>query len=144
MNRKQLQLSVCKALLDRNKRCCGTFINDEEFAFTFDGFSAFVFHKDECIFDVSKVRKFETLKMLLQGDEKDIEIKPTKEMFLVNNRVIEKYASDDATLEVFVYADISKFFKEFHFYAYTPHERILVKDDFGRLVGLFLPMRYNG
>lgn len=58
MNKKQIQIEVCKALLDVNGRCCGGFISENEFAVTTDGFKAYVFHKDECIFDIEKVKKW--------------------------------------------------------------------------------------
>ncbi len=140
MNRKQMQIEVCKALLDFNKRCCGGFISENEFAVTTDGFKVYVFHKDECIFDIEKVRKFE-LKNLFAPDEKDEEMKLTNRFFKVGERIVEKYETENA--EIYVFADVSKQFKGFHFYGASSQKRILVKDDFGRLVGLFLPMKFN-
>ena len=140
MNKKQIQIEVCKALLDVNGRCCGGFISENEFAVTTDGFKAYVFHKDECIFDIEKVKKME-FKNLFASDEKDEEMKLTNKLFKVGERTVEKYETENT--EIYVYADVSKHFKGFHFYGASSQTRILVKDDFERLVGLFLPMRFN-
>lgn len=140
MNKKQIQIEVCKALLDFNRRCCGGYLNEEEFAVTTDGFSAFVFHKNECIFDIEKIRKMD-FKNLFSDNEEDEEMKPTNELFKVDNRTVEKYKTE--TNEIYVFADVSKPFKGFHFFTASSQSRILVKDDFGRLVGLFLPMKFS-
>lgn len=140
MNKKQIQIEVCKALLDFNKRCCGGFISETEFAVTTDGFTAYVFHKDECIFDIEKIRK-EEFKTFFAPDEKDEEMSLTSCLFNLNNRMVEKYKTKNN--EIYVFADVSKSFKGFHFFAASSKTRILVKDDFGRLVGLFLPIRFD-
>ena len=140
-NRKQIQLAVCKALLDKDRRCSGAFINDNEFAVTVDGHCAYVFDKRECIFDISQIRELESIKTAFVDNEKDAEIRETKELFIVGGKMVEKYENDDVIL--YAYADVVKQFKGFHFYAFASTGRVLVKDDFGRAVGLFLPMRYD-
>lgn len=144
MNRNQLQLEVCKALLDPLKRRCGgAFINEDEFAVTTDGFTAFVFHKSECVFDISKVRINEGVKKAFERHEADIEIKKTKHLFYGDNKVIEKYTGEN--LVVYVDAKVAKTFEGYgcRFFASSSTSRILVKDSFDRLLGLFLPVKFD-
>ena len=41
MNKKQIQMQICKALIDADRRLCKAKINDDEVMITTDGFSAF-------------------------------------------------------------------------------------------------------
>lgn len=140
MNKKQIQISVCKALLDCNSRCCGDFINKNDFAVTVDGIAAYVFSASECVFDIAKIRKVAFTNFLAEN-ENDKEMKQTNEFFVVDNRVIEKYVTE--TAEIYARADVTKQFKGFRFFASDCKSRIIVKDDFGRLVGMFMPYKYN-
>ncbi len=137
MNRKQLQIEVCKALLDVNSRIAASELNENEIAVTTTGFDAVVFDKDEIIFDVSKIKKIETLKGVLAEHEKDEPVKPTGEMFKDSNRTIERLEGEN----IITFADVSimKKFDGFQYTANSARGRILVKDEFGRLVGCFLP-----
>ena len=141
MNRNQLQLEVCKALLNPLKRCAGAFINEDEFAITTDGFTAFVIPKNECIFDITKVKNFDGIKQVCEDKETDVEIKKTKQLFYGENRIIEKYIGENLV----VYADskVGKIFGGYRFYASSREGRILVKDSFNRLIGLFFPVKYD-
>lgn len=141
MNRKQIQLKVCKAMLDPFARCSCAFINEDEIAITTDGFTAFVFYKSECIFDVSKLETSEGVKKAFEKHEADVLIKKTKQLFYSNNKVIEKYTGEN--LVVYVDAKFAKIFEGNSFYTSSRTDRILVKDNFGRLIGLFLPVRFD-
>ena len=140
MNKKQLQLAVCKALVNAS-RCTGAFINEDEFAVTTDGFTAFVFAKNECVFDISKVKISEGVKKAFEGQEADVEIKKTKYLFYGDNRVVEKYTGEN--LVVYADAKVAKIFEGYRFYASSSTGRVLVKDEFDRLLGLFLPVRFD-
>lgn len=139
MNRKQLQIEVCKAFLNPNNRVAYSEINEHEIAVTTTGFDAVVFDKKEIIFDVSKIRKIETLKSVLADCGKDESIKPTGEMFNEHGMLIAKLIGE--SLEIFANNTLMKKFNGYQFFANSPTERILVKDTFGRLVGCFLPVR---
>lgn len=140
MNRKQIQIEVCKALLDTNKRCSGCFINETEFAVTTDGFSAYVLHKSECIFDIERV-KTANFKPLFEPNEKDEELQTTKKLFVLGDKTVKKFKTENA--DIYVDMKILKPFEGFHFYGFSSVGRVIVKDDFGRLVGLFLPVRFS-
>lgn len=139
MNKKQMQISVCRALLDIDKRCCGGFLNENEFAVTTDGVTAYVFFKDECIFDIEKVKKVDFTKFFAE-DENDKEMKSTNELFMQHGKMLEKYITE--TAEIYVDTDVAKNFKGFRYFASNAQSRILVKNDFGMVVGLFLPVRF--
>lgn len=139
MNRKQLQIEVCKAMLDTNIRIAASELNENEIAVTTTGFDAVVFDKGEIIFDVSKIKKIETLKAVLDDHEKDEPIKPTGEMFKESGLIFEKLKGE--TLEVYVNNTLLKKFSGYQFHANSPTGRVLAKDEFGRLVGCFLPIR---
>ncbi len=141
MNRKQLQLAVCRALLNPSRHCAGAFINEDEFAITTDGFSAFVFAKNECIFDVAKVQNFDGIKQIFKDSEADVEIKKTKHLFYSGNTVIEKYTGEN--LVVYADAKVAKIFEGYRFFASSSAGRILVKDSFDHLLGLFLPVKFD-
>ena len=140
MNRKQMQLNVCKALLDGNTRCRGHRINDNEYAVTTDGFTAYVFDIQECIFDVSRITDLPYLTEIFKDDEKDVEIKKSNDLFEWNGKVLEKYTAENT--EIYVDSKLSKQFAGFYFFTNSSNTRILVKDSFGRKMGLFLPVRY--
>lgn len=139
MNRKQLQIEVCKALLDPNSRLAICEIDKNEFAVTTTGYDAFVFYEDEIVFDKSKIRKVEFLKEVFADSDKDEIVKPTGEMFKDHSKTLEKLAGEN--VETFVDVSIMKKFSGFRFMTDSPINRILVKDHFGRLVGCFLPVR---
>lgn len=139
MNRKQLQLEVCKALLDVNSRITASELNENEIAVTTTGYDAVVFDKNEIIFDVSKIRKFEVLKYELADHDEDECVKPTGEMFDEHGLIIKKLKGE--SIELYVNNNYLKKFNGYQFFAKSSTERILAKDEFGRLVGCFLPVR---
>lgn len=142
MNREQIQLAVCKELLNPSRRCAGVFINDDEFAITTNGFTGFVFSKNECVFDISKVRISESLKPFFVELETDVEIKKTGHLFYRGSKqVLAKYTGGN--LEVYIDTKVEKTFEGYHFFASSNLGRVLAKDNFNRIVGLFLPVRFN-
>lgn len=142
MNRKQLQLEVCKALLDKSRRLYGAEINEREFAVTTTGYDAFVFDKTECIFNPDLIGRLDSLSGIFKEHDDDVIITETGKMFFDSSRTFKEYRQED----LFVYVDV-KFankFKGLNFYAHHPLERILVKDQFGRKIGVFLPVKFTG
>lgn len=143
MKRKQLQIEVCKALLDSTNRrsyCCK--LNENEIAVTTTGFDVFIFDIDEVVFDTSRIKQHDILSQVCAEHEKDIKISKTKELFVRGNgNILEKYKGEN--LVVYVDREISKKFSGsgIDFFAHSPHERILVKDMFGRKIGAFLPVK---
>ena len=140
MNRKQTQLEVCKALLDKSKTCRGHKINEKEIAVTVDGFTAYVFDITECVFDTTKLLSMPNIKDFLSENAKDIEITKSKKLFESNGRIIEKYIGEG--IELYAFADNTKHFKGLHLFANSPLSRVIARDDFGSAIGLFLPVRY--
>lgn len=141
MNRKQLQLEVCKALLDVNSRIIASELNEHEIAVTTTGFDAVVFDKNEIVFDASKIRKSDALKDVLADSAKDEPIKTTKELFRDYNRTIEKYEGEN--IEIYVDVSLAKKFGDYELYANSELGRILAKDRLGRIVGAFLPVNFH-
>ena len=141
INRKQTQLDVCRAILEGNRRCSMCELNDNEIAVTVDGYTAYVFNKNECVFDTEKISKTQGLKTFFDDVENDTEIKPTGELFKVGENLAEKYIGEN--LEMIVNDEIAKKFKDLRLYANNERGRILAKDCFGRIIALFLPMSPN-
>lgn len=139
MNRKQIQLAVCKGLLDQNRRCGGVSLNENEYAVTTDGYSAFVFFKSEVIFDIEKVHLMPALKTFFDDNEKDVEMKRTKEFKEYAGKLLEKYVGEN--LEMFADVAIANQFKQCTLFASSPSNRILAKDELGRIVGLYMPTK---
>lgn len=141
MNRKQQQIEICKALLNPDSRVHYDFINDNEIAVTINGTNCFVFHKKECVFDVSKMIQSAFIKEHFCEDISDVEIKQTETMFFRNGRMIKKYKG--SYFNIYIDSKISKPFEGFRFFANSSLSRVLVKDDFDMIVGLFLPIKFK-
>ena len=142
MNRKQIQLNICKELLNPSSRCAGVFINEDEFAITTNGFTGYIFPKNECVFDISKIRISKQLKPHFVELETDVEIKKTNYLYKTRqNKVIEKYVGKD--FEVYVDTKLAKPFEGYRFFCSSSKGRILVKDNFDRSLGIFLPVRFD-
>ena len=143
MNRKQLQIEVCKSLLDstNSRKCYFGRLNEKEIAITTTGFDAFIFNVDECVFDISRITAHDAISKVCEEHENDIKISKTTEMFFaLGGKIIEKYKGEN--LVVYVDSALSKKFSGSgaEFFAHSPKERILVKDMFGRKIGAFLPL----
>ena len=141
-NRNKIQLDVCRAIMDGNRRCSMCEITDNEIAITVDGYTAYVFSKNECVFDFKKIAEAQGLKKYFEDAENDTEIKPSGELFKVDSDAIaEKYIGEN--LEIFLNTKIVEKFKDLRLYANNERGRILAKDCFGRIIALFLPMSPN-
>lgn len=141
MNRKRLQLDVCRAILENNGRCRACKITDTEIAITIDGYSAYVFDVKECVFDINKIPEAEGIKTLLLPTEEDTEIVPSCELYNLNGKMVQKYTGEK--FEIFIDTKILRDFKDFGLYASNPQSRVLVTDNFNRVIGVVLPVRFN-
>lgn len=140
LNRKQLQLNVCRAIMDSDRRCHYCEVDDNVIAVTIDGYVAYIFDKNECVFNFEKITKAPGLKCFFEDFENDVEINSTDELYNVGGGLIaEKYKGND--FEILVNTEIAKQFKDCKLYANGGRSRILVKDYFDRVVGSFLPMK---
>lgn len=144
MNRKNLQLDVCRQLLNPNNRCSSFMINENEIAITTTGYDVFIFDVAECIFDISKIRQAEVVAKVCEDNEQDVCIKRTDELFKCGDMLLEKYEAEGTNLVVYVNSAYSKKFSHSGvvFFAHSPLNRILVKDAMGRKIGAFLPVRF--
>lgn len=138
MNKKKLMLNVCKSMLDGNKRLYGCFINPSEFAVTTTGHNLYIFNAKECVFDIAKIHTSDELCKVCNDDEKDEQITKTKKVYECRGKTLDEYKGENFTL----YADraVTSIFKDYSFFANGATSRVLVKDCFGRLVGVFLPV----
>ena len=132
-------MAVCKGMLDQNRRCGGVPLNEDEYAVTTDGYTAFVFSKSEVIFDTEKVNTLPGLKNIFEDNEKDVELKRTKEYYEYSGRLAEKYVAE--SFEVYAYVDVAKPFNNCRLFANSATGRVLAKDDLGRIVGLYMPTK---
>lgn len=141
MNRKQIQLEVCKAMLDTNRRLCKATLEDNGVMITTDGYQAFIFNEKECIFDLSKIPERSGISSSIKDDESDEELRITNKRFIVNDKTVAELKSDSYT----VYANVKLLnnFKGYHLYTNKDKTRVVVKDDFGIIVGMFCVMRFR-
>lgn len=142
MNRKQLQIEVCKGMLNPDKNLAYAEVDCENVAITTDGASCYVFSKRECIFDITKIRLVESLANFFTDNENDVEIKSTGKLSRSSNGYfVEKFAGNG--FNVYVDTKYIKLFAGNRYYTNGARNRILVKDQLGRLIGLFLPIRHE-
>lgn len=77
MNTKQIQMEICKALLNNPEGVYGCRLYDNRIAVTTDGFRAFAFFEDDCIFDKTKLNDYDLTPFFEENDE-DIPLKKRK------------------------------------------------------------------
>ena len=142
MNKKQIQMQICKALIDADRRLCKAKINDDEVMITTDGFSAFVLFEKECVFDLSKIPEKDGIAKYMQTDETDEEVFVTNKKFVsANDVVVGKLKGENHT--VYANEKFIKVFGRYHLFANKSNSRIVAKNEFGMAVGMFCPMRFN-
>lgn len=72
MNRRKMQLDICRAMLTPHKKLYGAGTDNDEYAVT-DGYVAYVFGRDECVFDTSKLAYYDQLAAVLSDNKGDID-----------------------------------------------------------------------
>lgn len=138
MNRRKIQLDICRAMLTPQKNLYGARTDNDEYAVT-DGYVAYVFGRDECIFDTNKLAYHDQLAVVLRDKERDIELTRTGRLYDDRKIVVEFDA--DGKFQLYANADYVKEFEGYHLFASHQHDRVLVKDDFGKTIGCFMPRR---
>lgn len=71
MNRKTEQLNICKSMLDSSRSVAYCELSDDIIAVTPDGFSCYVFSKNELIFDLTKLKKFDFSEQLKENERQE-------------------------------------------------------------------------
>lgn len=138
MNKEKIQLEVCKAMLNPEARVYGFDINENEFAVTTDGYKCFVFSNSEIIFDKNKI-VYRDFSAIFKDNEKDVVLERTKKMYKINGKTIIEYKCGEKS--VFADAQQAKEFSDFNLYTNNSLNRVIAKDYFGKIVGIFMPMR---
>ena len=67
-----MQLDICRAMLTPHKKLYGAGTDNDEYAVT-DGYVAYVFGRDECVFDTSKLAYYDQLAAVLSDNKGDID-----------------------------------------------------------------------
>ena len=140
MNFKKMQIEVCKAMLKPNSGVAFGEVDDNHIAVTTDAVVLYVFQKNECIFNLEKIkRKFDASEILkCRADDKLL--KKTFEMHSIRNAYnTVKFVAGD--LEVWIEEKYAKNFNGYNFYAYAPFNRVLIKAPSGLLVAAVMPVR---
>jgi hypothetical protein len=138
MNRRKMQLDICRAMLTPNKKLYGARTDNDEYAVT-DGYVAYVFGRDECVFDKKKLSYYDQLAGVLRNNKGDVELTRTGRLYGESVIVVEFDAG--GKFQLYANADYVKEFEGYHLFAYSQDNRVLVKDDFGKTIGRFMPRR---
>lgn len=150
MNRKQIQTNLFKAMLDTKNCVMAQEINENEIAFTYDGYELFVMDKRQMIVDLNKIKKVDNFIKYFEKDENDVEIffngnsksnSPSFTPGIVELETRPKNENDKA-FKVYAQAKFCRNFSDCTLKANSPLSRILAYDVFGNLIGLFLPLKY--
>lgn len=105
-----------------------------------DNFKAYVIPLKKFYISLDAMETFDISK-ILEPSEKDKRIKKTGELWEVNGKFVERYESEDKSLEVWINPKLTEKFTDVAFYAYDSLSRILVKDFTDAVVGVVMPVR---
>lgn len=143
MNRKQIQLEVCKAMLDAKGTMRIGDLGNGFVAVTVNGFIAYAFADNECIFDKTKIAHIapNIFQPLFEREERDEKL--TKTPFLVSfgNRIAIKYCCEKFDC----YID-EKYYKQLAgltLYASRSTGRVLAVDEFDCPVAVVMPIKVD-
>jgi hypothetical protein len=150
MNRKQIQTNLFKAMLDGKNTVLMEEINENDVAFTYDGYELFVMDKSQMIVDLSKIKQTSGFKEYFVKDENDVSVffngnlKSSLTNFKPETVELESSSKkeDDKAFKVYAQAKLYRNFSDCTLKANSPTSRILAYDDFDNLIGLFLPLKY--
>ena len=140
MNFKKMQIDVCKAMLNPDSRVAVGEVDDNYIAVTTDNVTAYVFSKEECIFNPEKIERNVDMSEMFKCRDDDKLLKRTLDMqaYLSGYNAV-KFVADD--LEVWINEKYVNNFRECNFYAYAPLNRVLVCAPTGLLIALVMPLR---
>lgn len=138
---KKIQTEICHAMINGSRCMAIASLDDEHIGITTNGVIGYVLRKDECVFDMSKIRHagaFFPELFKLCDDDKLLEVTP---------HIIEKGGHKARKLihgACAVYID-EKYYeklKELRFYGNKKTERVLIMVG-ERPFGVIMPMRIN-
>lgn len=139
MNKKQMQIDICKAMLDKNRTLCAGVLDDGMCAVTVDGVYAYVFDRNEIVFDFSKIRKVNFTE-IVSRDKSDIKLMPTgryRTSGLLHTKLFAELSGEE--FNVYVDNNVIKKFESCVFIGKSESSRILALDSFGNVCGVFMP-----
>lgn len=145
MNRNKYQLEVCKAMLDKNMRLSGWWISNDEYAVSVDGYRAFVFDRQDIVFDTSKIvdRIGNRYKQLLDLSDDDVPLRITYNIRRNSRKgaYMIKLEAEDGGFDVWASNTAIQDVEQYRLYAAGPTGRILAVDAMGRAIGVVMPVR---
>ena len=142
MTNKQIQMEICKAMLNANKRTLIADISDGVVAVTVDGFIAYALVKDKCVFDTSKIARVgKNLKDLFEINDEDKILKATPYTIDYHGYIAKKLECEN--FNIYVKEDLYHKISNFNLYSYGKLKRILAIDDFGFPVAVVMPIRVS-
>lgn len=136
MNRRKIQLGLCRALLD-SLELYGAQINEDEYAVA-NRHIGYVFDCKEFVLDTGKIEYSDKIADIFKDREDDVELERTDRLRDCKKAIAVEF--DAGGFAVYANLDFVNTFKGCQFYAYSPTGRVLVKDGFGKTIGLFMPM----
>ena len=145
MNRNKYQLEVCKAMLDKNRMLSGWWISNDEYAISVDGYRAFVFDRQDIVFDTAKIvdRIGNRYKQLFDLSDKDVPLRITCEIRRISKQGIYKIKleADNGSFEMWARNTAIQDVEQYRLYAAGHTGRILAVDAMGRAIGVVMPVR---
>lgn len=108
-----------------------------------NNYEAYIFFKNEIYLNLDMCQKVEDLSKIAEPNEKDRKVELSNKIYNSGGRICYELVSEDG-MSVWVQ---EKFLKPFDdcctFKAYSPENRILVSDPYGRLIAVVLPIRIS-
>lgn len=143
MINNKIQLEVCKAMLNSNRRLVMAEISDEVIAVTLDGIIAYVFNKNECIFNADKISKehSENMKKIFEPNEKDKLLTATRIVIEEKDCSVRKLTCED--FDCYIKENLYKQVSGLNLYGYGNLNRILATDVFGSPRVVVMPRRLS-
>ena len=143
MTNNKIQLEVCKAMLNSNRMLAMSEISDEIIGVTLDGFIAYAFNKNECIFNTDKISKehSENMKKIFEPNEKDKLLTATRIVIEDKDCSVRKLTCED--FDCYIKENLYKQVSGLNLYGYGNLNRILATDDFGFPRVVVMPRRLS-
>lgn len=143
MTNNKIQLEVCKAMLNSNRMLAMSEISDEIIGVTLNGFIAYAFNKNECIFNTDKISKehSENMKKIFEPNEKDKLLTATRIVIADKDCYVRKLTCED--FDCYIKENLYKQVSGLNLYGYGNLNRILATDDFGFPRVVVMPRRMS-
>ena len=138
---KEIQTEICQDMIDGNRCMAIASLDDEHIGITTNGVIGYVLRKDECVFDMSKIRHaggFFPELFKLSDDDKLLEVTP----YIIENGSLKVRKLIHGAYTVYIDEKYYEKLKELCFYGNKKTERILITVG-KRPFGVIMPMRIN-